>query len=237
MAVCEVSWHGPEVMYRFIAIRKWVLWWWTYWLSKKISVNFSSKWVLPHLSWHCVCCLYIATRESGNDNHDCGGCHLWCWWSMFSEHCVWSWIILHNVTSDYDPAFVLLILRLQLRILKIPENHQWRLRHRRYHVNFWHYRALASRKPTFASLCFSLHQTCFHTSVHTLWCLEVVCFLVSLLPYTYIRRVAFRSLWSLSMHLIVLSFSIPVQIIVNTFSNITSSDVWVCLVTSMCLSE
>ena len=32
---------------------------------------------------------------------------------------------------------------------------QWR----RYHVFVWHYRSLVSRSPTFASLCFLLHET------------------------------------------------------------------------------
>ena len=49
------------------------------------------------LSRYCVCCLSIATRQSGDDIHDFWCCHLWCWWSLFSKHCVWSWTIFHNV--------------------------------------------------------------------------------------------------------------------------------------------
>ena len=42
------------------------------------------------ISWYCVCCLSIATWQSGDDIHDVGGGHLWCWWSLFSKYCLWS---------------------------------------------------------------------------------------------------------------------------------------------------
>ena len=45
--------------------------------------------------------------------------HLWRWWSLLCEYCTWAWIIFYNVTTQYNSAFVLLILRLQLRILAI----------------------------------------------------------------------------------------------------------------------
>ena len=50
MAVHEVSWHGPKIIYRFNCIRKWVLRWWKRpcWFSKKIYVTFSSNWVIPY---------------------------------------------------------------------------------------------------------------------------------------------------------------------------------------------
>ena len=51
MAVYEVSWHGPKVIYRFTGIRKWVLRWWKwrpFWFFKKISLTFSSNWTLPY---------------------------------------------------------------------------------------------------------------------------------------------------------------------------------------------
>ena len=50
MAVYEVFWHGPKVIYRFTGIRKWVLRWWKrpFWFSKKIYVTFSSNWVFPY---------------------------------------------------------------------------------------------------------------------------------------------------------------------------------------------
>ena len=54
------------------------------------------------------------------------GCHLRCWWSLLSEYCIRTRIIFYNVTSEYDSAFVFLILRFQLRILKMTEIHQWR---------------------------------------------------------------------------------------------------------------
>ena len=53
-------------------------------------------------------------------------CHLWCWWSSFSEHYMRTRIIFYNVTSEYDPAVVFLISRFQLRILKMTKIHQWR---------------------------------------------------------------------------------------------------------------
>ena len=48
MAVFEVSWHGPEVVYRFTGIRKWVLRLWKrpLWVSKKVKVTFSLNWTL-----------------------------------------------------------------------------------------------------------------------------------------------------------------------------------------------
>ena len=51
MAVHEVSWHGPKVIYRFTGIRKWVLRWWRqrpFWFSKKIYVTFSSNSTFPY---------------------------------------------------------------------------------------------------------------------------------------------------------------------------------------------
>ena len=49
MAVYEVSWHRPKIIYRFTGIGKWVLRWWRrpFWFSKKIKVTFSLKWVFP----------------------------------------------------------------------------------------------------------------------------------------------------------------------------------------------
>ena len=50
MEVNEVSWHGPEIIYHFTSIRKWVLRWWKrpFWFSKKIYVTFSSNWTMPY---------------------------------------------------------------------------------------------------------------------------------------------------------------------------------------------
>ena len=48
MAVFEVSWHGPEVIYRFTGIQIWVLRWWKwrpFWFSKK------SLWPSPRIGW------------------------------------------------------------------------------------------------------------------------------------------------------------------------------------------
>ena len=50
MAVYEASRHGPEIVYRFTGIRKWVvrLWKRPFWFSTKIYVTFSSKWTFPY---------------------------------------------------------------------------------------------------------------------------------------------------------------------------------------------
>ena len=51
MAVYEVSWNGPKIIYPFMGIRKWVLKCWKkrpFWFSKKISLTFSSNWMIPY---------------------------------------------------------------------------------------------------------------------------------------------------------------------------------------------
>ena len=50
MAVYEVSWHGPKIIYRFTGIRKRVLKWWKrpFRFSKKIKVTFSLNWMFPY---------------------------------------------------------------------------------------------------------------------------------------------------------------------------------------------
>ena len=62
------------------------------------------------ISRYCIRCLSCATRQSGDDIHDFSCCHLRCWWSLFSENCIRTWIIFYNVTSEYDPAFVPFVL-------------------------------------------------------------------------------------------------------------------------------
>ena len=42
-----------------------------------------------------------------------GCCYLRCWRSLFSEYCLRSRIIFHNITSNYNSAFVFLVLCLQ----------------------------------------------------------------------------------------------------------------------------
>ena len=49
IALYEVSWHGPKIIYRFTDIRKWIMKWWTwkpFWFSKKVKITFSSNWSL-----------------------------------------------------------------------------------------------------------------------------------------------------------------------------------------------
>ena len=66
-----------------------------------------------------------------------------------------------------------------IRLSILRHQVQWR----RYHVIFWHYRALVSRWSIFVLLCFfAASDICFHISGHTLSGLEGVCFLVSLSP-------------------------------------------------------
>ena len=46
----EVSWHGPEIIYRFTGIRKWVVWLWkrSLWFSKKVNITLSLNWSMPY---------------------------------------------------------------------------------------------------------------------------------------------------------------------------------------------
>ena len=48
--VFGVSWHGPQVIYRFTGIGKRVVRWWKrpFWFSKKIKVTFSLNRTLPY---------------------------------------------------------------------------------------------------------------------------------------------------------------------------------------------
>ena len=70
MAENEVSWHGPEVIYRFTGIRKWVLRWWKrpFWFSKKIPSTFSSNWVFPYQG---VCSQFLISSRKF-DSSICG---------------------------------------------------------------------------------------------------------------------------------------------------------------------
>ena len=77
------------------------------------------------INWYCVCCLSIATRQSGDDIHDFCCCHLRCWWSLFSEDCIRSRIIFHNVASEYSSTFTFLVLCFQFSIFLMTDVHQW----------------------------------------------------------------------------------------------------------------
>ena len=60
--------------------------------------------ILEHLpfylgiSRYCVSYLSCATWQSGNDIRDFCGCHLWCWWTFFSEYCIRSWMTPRSTT-------------------------------------------------------------------------------------------------------------------------------------------
>ena len=54
---------------------------------------------------YCVCCLSIATWQSGDDILDFCCCHWWCWWSSFGEYCTRPRIVFCNITSEYNSTF------------------------------------------------------------------------------------------------------------------------------------
>ena len=84
MAVYEVSWHGPKIIYCFIGIRKWVVRWWRkrpFWFSKKVNVTLSSTWSRPYQGG----CSQFLISSRGFDSSICdwknkfslfGKCHL-----------------------------------------------------------------------------------------------------------------------------------------------------------------
>ena len=47
-----------------------------------------------------LCCLSIATKQSGDDIHDFSCCHLRCWRSLFSEYCIRTRIVFGNIASN-----------------------------------------------------------------------------------------------------------------------------------------
>ena len=52
MAVYEVSWHVPKIIYHFTGNRKWAIRWWKrpFWFPKKIDGTFSTNWMIPFRS-------------------------------------------------------------------------------------------------------------------------------------------------------------------------------------------
>ena len=100
------------------------------------------------LSWYCICCLSIATWQSGDDIHDFGCRHLWCWWSLFGEYCVRSWIVFYNITSEYNSTFVFLVFCLQFSIFQMTYVHQWCI------MNF------CARRPCFIDHLFFASDFC-----------------------------------------------------------------------------
>ena len=75
------------------------------------------------ISWYCVCCLSIATWQSGDDIHDLGGCHLRCWRSLFSEYCVRPWVVFYNITTENNSTFIFSVLCLQFSIFQMTYVH------------------------------------------------------------------------------------------------------------------
>ena len=70
------------------------------------------------ISRYCVCCLSIATWQSGNAIHDLCGCHLRCWWSLFDEYCVRAWIVFYNIFSELNSTSIFKVFCLQFSIFK-----------------------------------------------------------------------------------------------------------------------
>ena len=70
MAVFEVSWHGPKIIYSFTGIRKRVMRWWKrpFWFAKKIKVTFSLNWSLPYQGG----CSQVLISSEGFDSSICG---------------------------------------------------------------------------------------------------------------------------------------------------------------------
>ena len=62
--------------------------------------------------------VHIATRQSGDDIHDLGGCHLRCWRSLFSEFCTRARVVFYNITTEHNLTFVFLVLCLQFSIFR-----------------------------------------------------------------------------------------------------------------------
>ena len=48
-----------------------------------------------------------------------------CWWPLFSEYCIRSFIIFHNITSECNSTFVFWVLCLQFSIFQMMHVHQW----------------------------------------------------------------------------------------------------------------
>ena len=84
---------------------------------------------LPFFIWMqsrcCINCLSCAPWQSGCDIHDFCCCHVWCWWSLFREHCIRARIVFYKSTSEYNSTFVFLVLCLQFGILQMTDVHQW----------------------------------------------------------------------------------------------------------------
>ena len=57
-----------------------------------------------------------APWHSGHDIHDFCCCHLWCWWSLLSEHCIGFRVVFDDVTWEQDSSFVLLAFWFQLHV-------------------------------------------------------------------------------------------------------------------------
>ena len=73
---------------------------------------FNNFWCIFHFdlrkSGCSIGCLAWTSWKSGYNVHYFCGCHLGCWWSLFSEYCVRTRIIVYCVASEYDPALKLL---------------------------------------------------------------------------------------------------------------------------------
>ena len=61
-------------------------------------------WVLPDTV--SICCLSIATKQSGNAIHDLNCCHLRSWKSLFNAYCIRSKINFYNITAEQNSTWI-----------------------------------------------------------------------------------------------------------------------------------
>ena len=76
---------------------------------RRIQMSGHSDFGIFKTSVHLPFYMGISRHKPWYNVHDFCGCHLGCWWSLFSQHCVWSLIIFYKVATEYNSAFVLLI--------------------------------------------------------------------------------------------------------------------------------
>ena len=64
-------------------------------------------------SRYWVCCLSIATWQSGDEIHNLSCCHLKCSRYLYDEYCIRARVVFYNITTEYNSTFILLVCCLQ----------------------------------------------------------------------------------------------------------------------------
>ena len=120
MAVYEVSWHGPEVIYRFTGIRKWVVRWWKRhcWLVK---VTFSLNWSLPYRSG----CSLVLISSRAFDSSICD------WKNKFSLFGKYHLFRIESFRADFRCVHRLQLLKVCDQYVTLPNFHPRTMRIRR----------------------------------------------------------------------------------------------------------